>query len=170
MSRVLGCLSAPSVLVPFNRRHTKWVPLSLLTQDDKASSPHNLLWIPCPTALHIIHILEGSFPFGLEASFRDFFHRFSQMPSAKAGASSVFIWTNTLCTVHCVYCQKRFGIIGPIQCLWKCIIWNWDSIYTDRFIISSVVPIKWVCFRYKGCREWRITLLWKVKHCTLVTV
>lgn len=37
-----------------------------------------------------------------------------------------------VCRAHCVYCQKHFGVIGPIQCLWKCIEWNLDGIWSKQ--------------------------------------
>lgn len=86
------------------------------------------------TAPHITRIVVGSFPFGLAAPFRDSFFPFSVVSAKclqrRAGASCVSVWMKTFCRAHCVYCQKHFGVIGPIQCLWN---WNLDGIRSNSF-------------------------------------
>ena len=132
----------------------------------RQATPRNLLRFHC--CAHHTH-RGGFISIWIGGLVQGFFFSFSVVSAKclqrRAGASCVSVWMKPVCSAHCVYCQKHFGVIGPIQCLWKCIEWNLDSIWSKQLHhFFSMDAIEQVRFSYKGCRGGRNSLLWKVSH------
>lgn len=70
-----------------------------------------------------------------------------------------------VCRAHCVYCQKHFGVIGPIQCLWKCIEWNLDSIWSKQLHnFFPSLPSSECVFHTTDVVTEETHFFWKVSH------